>query len=410
MSVQSIWGSTDRGPATGTMRFPVDTGASSSPGYLTITETATFMWASPNLVTPALGTPASGTMTNCTGYTVAHLSGAGTGALTALGVNVGSAGAFVVNGGDAGTPSALVGTNITGTAASLTAGSVSTLILASTYSFAGTNAGNGSTAANNTGFGYHALNSLTSGTQNTCFGVNAGDSITSAGSSPMSCFGYNSGDGATGANSTYIGAGAGNASTSGTQNTAVGDTSGPQSALSNTAALGYGAQPIANNAVELGNGSITSFRVGRVSVGTISGGVFTLATGLVAGNGVTATTQTAGDNSTKLATTAYVDQGAAINTQSGDYTLALTDANKFVDMTKGTATVLTIPANGSIAFPVGTEVTIRQGGAGQVTVAITSDTLNNPGATLKTRVQYSQFTIKKMASTTWTIIGDAAAS
>lgn len=46
----------------------------------------------------------------------------GTGVITALGVNVGSDGAFVTYNGDAGTPSALVGTNISGTAASLTAG------------------------------------------------------------------------------------------------------------------------------------------------------------------------------------------------------------------------------------------------------------------------------------------------
>jgi hypothetical protein len=46
----------------------------------------------------------------------------GTGVATALGVNVGSAGAFVTFNGAGGTPSSLVGTNITGTAAGLTAG------------------------------------------------------------------------------------------------------------------------------------------------------------------------------------------------------------------------------------------------------------------------------------------------
>jgi hypothetical protein len=46
----------------------------------------------------------------------------GANVLTALGVAVGSAGAFITFNGPAGTPSALVGTNISGTAASLTAG------------------------------------------------------------------------------------------------------------------------------------------------------------------------------------------------------------------------------------------------------------------------------------------------
>lgn len=39
---------------------------------------------SPTLVTPLLGTPTSGVLTNCTGYTIANLSGAGTGVLTFL--------------------------------------------------------------------------------------------------------------------------------------------------------------------------------------------------------------------------------------------------------------------------------------------------------------------------------------
>jgi Chaperone of endosialidase len=48
----------------------------------------------------------------------------GTGVQTALGVNIGSAGAPVLFNGAGGTPSSMVGTNITGTAASLTAGAV----------------------------------------------------------------------------------------------------------------------------------------------------------------------------------------------------------------------------------------------------------------------------------------------
>jgi hypothetical protein len=50
----------------------------------------------------------------------------GTGVQTALGVNVGSAGAPVLFNGAGGTPSSMVGTNITGTAAGLTAGNVTT--------------------------------------------------------------------------------------------------------------------------------------------------------------------------------------------------------------------------------------------------------------------------------------------
>jgi len=47
---------------------------------------------------------------------ISTLAGAGTGVLTALGVNVGTAGSFVVNGGALGTPSSGTVTNLTGTA------------------------------------------------------------------------------------------------------------------------------------------------------------------------------------------------------------------------------------------------------------------------------------------------------
>jgi len=56
---------------------------------------------------------------------IANVTGLGTGVATALAVNIGTAGSFVTNGGALGTPSSGVATNLTGTAAGLTAGTAS---------------------------------------------------------------------------------------------------------------------------------------------------------------------------------------------------------------------------------------------------------------------------------------------
>jgi len=98
---------------------------------------------SPSFTTPALGTPSSGTLTSCTDLPVGTgISGLGTGVATALAVAVGSAGAFVTNGGALGTPSSGVATNLTGTASGLSIGGSAASATTATTATTATNATN----------------------------------------------------------------------------------------------------------------------------------------------------------------------------------------------------------------------------------------------------------------------------
>lgn len=101
-----------------------------------------------------------------------------------------------------------------------------------------------------------------------------------------------------------------------------------------------------------------------------------------------------------------------INSQSADYTLVLTDAGKsiFHPDTDANSRTFTIPANASVAYPIGTAISFLNMSANNITIAITSDTmyLTAVGTTgSRTLAQYGTATVIKMTSTTWMITGSA---
>ena len=103
-------------------------------------------------------------------------------------------------------------------------------------------------------------------------------------------------------------------------------------------------------------------------------------------------------------------RGLPQNNPGTNYTGVLSDAGKSIIM--GNALTFTIPANSSVAYPIGTTLTIVNGatGAGQnCTIAITTDTLyqaNTSGTTgSRTLAPLGIATAIKTTSTVWVISG-----
>ena len=99
-----------------------------------------------------------------------------------------------------------------------------------------------------------------------------------------------------------------------------------------------------------------------------------------------------------------------IISQSAAYTLVLTDAGKTIlhPDSDNNARTFTIPANGSVAYPVGTVITFVNM-KNTLTIAITTDTmyLAGPGTTgSRTLAEYGVATAVKLTSTTWLISGN----
>ena len=71
-------------------------------------------------------------------------------------------------------------------------------------------------------------------------------------------------------------------------------------------------------------------------------------------------------------------------------------------------TSLTIPANATAAFAIGTSITILQVGVGQVTIAGAAGVTLNATPGLKTNNQWSHVTLIKRGLNSWVAFGDLA--
>ena len=99
---------------------------------------------------------------------------------------------------------------------------------------------------------------------------------------------------------------------------------------------------------------------------------------------------------------------------TADYTAVLDDAYQvLVPMNKATAVAFKIPTNASVAFPVGTAITILNKGAGLCTISATTSgttTVLSAGAVAAspTLAQYKTAVCIKTATDTWYVAGAIA--
>lgn len=156
----------------------------------------------------------------------------------------------------------------------------------------------------------------------------------------------------------------------------------------------FGASGKVSTTYDFQIGSVTGYTptaiIGRDGSGNV--GAFTLGNGLVISSGV-------------------LNLNTTINSQTGTtYTFVIGDAWKLVELTNASAITLTVPPNSSVAFPIGTQIHIAQGGAGQVTIAPGS------GVTIKAYSSFNKLagqeagaTLIKVASDTWRMVGNLSA-
>jgi hypothetical protein len=94
---------------------------------------------------------------------------------------------------------------------------------------------------------------------------------------------------------------------------------------------------------------------------------------------------------------------AAENVQTANYTLALTDLQKVVAFDSTSNLTLTVPANATVEFPVGTMVNVYRAGTGDVDIVGASGvTVRNVGSISD---QFGEVSLRKRDTDEWVLVG-----
>ena len=122
-------------------------------------------------------------------------------------------------------------------------------------------------------------------------------------------------------------------------------------------------------------------------------------------DGIGALRDADGNDFADLTTTGirFTDRGVVLGVTADTttaYTLVIGDAGNIVTMTNGSASVVTVPPNSAVAFPIGTQVKIVTLGAGGVTPTAGAGVTVLGGASGATNVVVE---ITKILENTWVV-------
>jgi hypothetical protein len=140
---------------------------------------------------------------------------------------------------------------------------------------------------------------------------------------------------------------------------------------------------------------------GNVGIGTTAGGFKLIVSGTVSFTGAL----TSGDLADAVG---Y--KGLPQNAQNGNYTLALSDMGKHFYSANSGAQAITIPTNASVAFPVGSAITVVNNGTTAISFTTTSLTVYKAGTSTAwasggTVAVRGLVTWLKVATDTWFVSG-----
>ena len=95
------------------------------------------------------------------------------------------------------------------------------------------------------------------------------------------------------------------------------------------------------------------------------------------------------------------------NSNTGDYTLALTDQGKILPFSTTSTGTVTVPLNSSVAFPTGSFVNFVQSGTGPILMTGASGvTIQSESSKLKLKGQYAVAGVVKTDTDTWVAFGN----